>query len=162
MNRIIQKTLSTLGLLAGISLPAAAQGFDMSMVANEVQFQNQFYDWAWQGSLAAARQIPNDQPLPFNAMTISNSLSGGMYAFEQSAAQWHINSARTTDALDRYGMGAVRGNWTYQNPYGYGETYGLPYQGNYWQDQGGYIYDSYNPYDTQLQPVYGYGQGYPW
>ena len=160
MKRIALKTLATLGLLAGASLNANAQGFDMSMVANELQFQDQFYDWAWQGSVALAQQIPNDQPLPFNAMTISNSLSGDMRAFEQSANQWHVNSARSSAAMDRYSLGAVRGNWVYQNPYGYGQTYELPYQGSYWQDQGGYIYDSYQPYRTELQPTYGYGQGY--
>ncbi len=159
MRRMNLRITATALLLAAGSMPASAQGFDLStMMANEIQFQDQFYSWAWDTSIAVAQQIPDDQPLPFNAMTISNSISGGMRAFEQSAAQWHVNSDRTMKAIDRYGMGAVRGNWAYSDPYNSGYYYELPYQNNYWQDQGGWIYDSYDPYRTQLQPV----SYYPW
>lgn len=130
---------------------ASAQGFSMDMsqmVQNELNFQNQFYSYVHRRSWELAREIPNDQPLPFNAMTISRSVSEGMRAFEGYNQAWHNNSNRQLEAVERWTDGAINGVSPYANPYT-GETYNLPYVPDaYHVGPYGYIYSGYDPYNS--------------
>ena len=126
------------------------------MWANELAFQNQFYQNAWRQSWELARQVPNDQPLPFNAMTISNSLNQGMQAFEGFANNWHVNSETTMNAIGRWNEGAIRGIAPHANPYG-GPVYNLPYgPEGYHVSPAGYMHQGVNPYYPagNYYPVY--------
>lgn len=151
---MFRKSLAVLMVVAAGQLSlgtAQAQDFPGlgvgDMWANEVRFCNQFDQWNRQGSWALARMIPNDQPLPFNAMTISNSLSDGMRSFEGFNNNWHVNSNRTMNAIENWNYGAIREVAPFQNPYG-GPVHMLPYQHNaYHQDAPGYIYQGENTYD---------------
>lgn len=129
-----------------------------NMWANELAFQNQFYNWAAAGSWELAKQIPNNEPLPFNAMTIFNSNNAANQAFQGFANNWHTNSANTMGAIERWNLGAIQGVAPYQNPYG-GTTYNLPYgPEGYEMTAPGYMYQGVNPYNPtgNYYPVYGW------
>ncbi|MDZ4817735.1 MAG: hypothetical protein SGJ20_02045 [Planctomycetota bacterium] len=115
------------------------------MWAANAEFERNFDHWARVGSYHAALMTPNDQPLPFNAMTISNSLSDGMRAFEGYNNNWHVNSRRTTDAIERWDDGAIREVAPYADPYG-GNRMMLPYgPDSYYRDPAGYVYPHGDP-----------------
>jgi hypothetical protein len=132
--------------------------------AANMQFEQQFDQWARVGSWQVALATPNDQPLPFNAMTISNSINQGNQAFYGYLGGLQNSSAATSAAIGAYSTGAIQGNWYYQNPYS-GQTVVAPYTNNpysgYYQNNG-YFYQGTQPggvnyYQMQTWPGY-YGR----
>jgi hypothetical protein len=117
------------------------------IAAANAQFDAQFDVWARQGAWQAALATPNDQPLPFNAMTISNSITEGSNAALGYVQQSQYNSNAALNAVERWDTGAVQGNWYYGNGQ---NSYVLPYQYNTYNMQNGYIYGGYNPYGGNL------------
>jgi hypothetical protein len=113
--------------------------------AMNAQFDQQFDQWARVGAWQAALATPNDQPLPFNAMTISNSISAGNQAFYGYLGSVQANSASMSNTVGNYSTGAIQGNWYYTPQYG-GGSYTLPYTtapaGGYYM-QNGYVYPGY-------------------
>jgi hypothetical protein len=116
-------------------------------------FENQFYNWAAQGAWDVALATPNDQPLPFNAMTISNSITEGSNAAFGYVRSLQANSNSALDAVGRWDVGAIRDNWYFGSEYGYG-TYELPYQPGGYYNVNGYLYGGYNPYYENYYPLY--------
>ncbi|MFT3785226.1 MAG: hypothetical protein QM770_03550 [Tepidisphaeraceae bacterium] len=104
------------------------------LAAMNAQFDANFDVWARQGAWQVALATPNDQPLPFNAMTISQSISDGNNAFAGYIGSVQANSNTALNAVDRWDTYAVQGNGYYQPQYG-GGTYVLPYTT---QPEGGY------------------------
>lgn len=127
-------------ILAGADR-AHAQFLDMSrMIQNELNFQNMFYPWAWQGSVRAALATPNHPgALPFNAGTISNSINQSNRAFDGYVQQLRANGRRGDRAMHNWGN-AQRGFWDYYDPPA-ATMYQLPYSHNaYHVDRGGYVH----------------------
>ena len=129
-------------VIAAFAGSANAQEFPglgvSDMWANEVAFSNQFDSWARRGAWELAQQIPNDQPLPFDAMSISRSTSEGMRSFEGYIHNSQVNSNRQLQAVENFSTTAIRGESMYYdstNSYGpvllpYGpEAYTPQYEG---------------------------------
>ena len=150
MNRVKCLLILSLAIIGcGTEKKAQAQDFPGlgvgNMWANELQFQNQFYNWARQRSWQLAREIPNDQPLPFNAQTLSEANRATSRAYEGFNRNWHHNSQRTMNAIERWDNGVIRGVAPYSNPYGHTKL--LPYGPNsYYRGPHGYYHRGYNPY----------------
>ena len=126
------------------------------MWQNEINFQKQFDQWAWKASVDLARHLrETGQKNPFNAMTISKSLTEGNQAFEAYIHNSQVNSAKTSQAIANWNNGAIQGNATYQAPYG-GPAYNLPYTHNtYHINQYGQAAPGYNSYYQNIYPSYG-------
>ncbi|MBI2803827.1 MAG: hypothetical protein HYX68_02455 [Planctomycetes bacterium] len=136
---------------------AQAQHLDMSqMVQNELNFQKRFYNWAWQGSVQAARwHRENGVPIPFNAATIYQSNLEGQRAFNGYIRQSQINSERTSQAIGNWTNGAIRGMGPYYNPSN-GAVYNLPWTHNqYHMNRYGQFAPGYNPHRDNVFPYYG-------
>ncbi len=147
-----------LTLIAGLAVHAAADTAKAQtmadMVANELRFQNQFYNWAWQGSQDVARYHRlTGQPIPFNAATLVEANRQNQRAYDAYNAAWHNNSNRTGEVMNNYsnynrGLGGYQGN--------NGQVYNLPWTHNqYHIDQYGRAVPGYNPYRENLTPYYG-------
>ncbi|MDB5385815.1 MAG: hypothetical protein JWM11_1461 [Planctomycetaceae bacterium] len=156
---------TTILVMAGSIQSASAQDFPGlgvgNMWANEIRFQNQFDRWNRQGSMELARRIPNDQPLPFNAMTISNSNNANMRAFEGYMRNSQLNSNRQLEAVGRFSTYGIRGMAPHYDTSGYGGPVMLPYGPNgYYATQGGF-----SPSQTTFAPsqnAWGYGAYRPY
>jgi hypothetical protein len=162
--RIRTITLSLVALLATlIATSAKAQEwpgygglndiYQMNMAFDQ-QFDQQARIGAWQAALAT----PNDQPLPFNAMTISQSISAGNDAALGYVRSSQYNSNRALGAVERWDTGAIQGNWYYGN--GSGQTYVLPYQYNsyYQSPTSGYFYGGYQYGGNNYYVNHGWGR----
>jgi hypothetical protein len=141
--------------------PARAQEFPglgvADMAAANMAFDQQFDQWNRHMSWQLALAIPNDQPLPFNAMTIAQANRETSAAYERMNAGWYANSNRQMDAVGRWTTGAIQGNWYYQPEYGtqHDPHFVLPYGPGAYHETNGYIYEGYNPQaDQNLYPVY--------
>jgi hypothetical protein len=136
---------------------AGAQLLDMNgLIGMEVNFHNQFYPWAWQQSVELARQIPDDQPLPFNAMTIYGANVAAGAAWSGYVNGLNYNSHRTSNAIGNWTNGAIRGYGHYADPHT-GNTYQLPWQYNgYNVDNYGYASPGirYDGFGTNVFPTY--------
>lgn len=119
------------------------QGFG-DMVQQNLNFEAQFYPWAWQQSQIVAIQTRGQQ-IPFDAMTIHRANVRGSEAFGGYIQGLQQSSQRTSDALDNYGRQAIRGYSPYVNPQGQG--YWLPYGPEAYYQYQGYIYRGPNYYD---------------
>lgn len=158
--RIRTIILSLVALLAGlIASSAKAQEWPGYGGLNDIYQMNMAFDRqfdvdARRMSWELARQIPNDQPLPFNAMTISQSISAGNDAALGYVRASAYNSDRALGAVERWDTGAIQGNWYYGN--GSGQTYVLPYQYNtyYQSPTTGYFYGGYQPGGNNYYPMY--------
>lgn len=131
------------------------------MWANEVAFQNQFYNWAARGAWEVAVNTPDDQPLPFNAMTISKSLTEGSAAFEGYIHHSQDMSNRQLDAVERFDITAVQGLWPYSDSSGYQPPVMLPYGPEAYTPM---YYDTTpsQNYFTPSNDAYDYGVFTPW
>jgi hypothetical protein len=148
-KHLIVAVIGLCGLFAGSA--AKAQEFPGLGVgdlwAANMAFDQQFDHWNRQMSWQVALATPNDQPLPFNAMTISNSITQGSNAALDYVRASQYNSNAALNAVERWDTGAVQGNWYYGNG---NESYVLPYQYNTYHQNNGYIYGGYNPYGGNL------------
>jgi hypothetical protein len=126
------------------------------MWQNEVNFQKQFDQWAWKKSVELARHLrETGQQNPFNAMTISKSLSEGNQAFEGYIRNSQLNSAKTSQAIANWNNGAIRNQGLYQAPHG-GPAYNLPWTHNvYHINQNGQAIPGFSPYYQNLYPNHG-------
>jgi hypothetical protein len=122
------------------------------MYEMNMQFEAQFDVWARQGAWEAALATPNDQPLPFNAMTISNSITEGSNAALSFVQNSEINSNRALDAVGRWDLGAVQGNWAFGGQFG-GTPQVLPYQPGAYHDNNGWITPGFNPNFENFYPI---------
>jgi hypothetical protein len=157
LKNLTLAAMTVLGM-AGSADFAKAQDFPGlgvgNMWANEIRFQNQFDRWNRQGSMELARRIPNDQPLPFNAMTISNANNANMRAFEAYNRNSQLNSNRQSEAVGRFSTYGIRGLAPHYSTSGYGAPVMLPYGPNgYYATQGGFApsqnawgYGAYRPF----------------
>lgn len=68
-------------------------------------------------------------PSPVSTADLMRSNREMQQAFDSSNAAWHNNSARTSAAVDRWVIGAIRGQGTYYNP-STGQQYQLPWTHN--------------------------------
>jgi hypothetical protein len=158
-NRAIVMTLIFVsGMLAASSVrgqefPGLGVG---DIYQANMQFERQFDQWARVGAWQAALATPNDQPLPFNAMTISNSVSAGNDATLGYIRASQYNSNRACGAVERWDTGAVQGNWYYGSQYG-GPAQVLPYVPNSYYEQNGYLYGGYQQGGNNYYPMY-YGR----
>lgn len=145
---------------------AAADDFpnlDMSsMWANEIAFQQQFYSWAARGAWEVAINTPNDQPLPFNAMTISRSLTEGSQAFEGYIHHSQHLSNRQLQAVENFSETAIRGNALYHDPYTSQSSVLLPWGPEAYLPH----YQGTDPSQNFFMPVYtphfSHGMYMPW
>ncbi len=151
------RTLVIVGLVISLQQGTAqAQFLDMSqMVQNELAFQRQFYNWAWQGSVQAARHHRmTGEPIPFNAATLAESNRQTQQAYAAQNQQWYVNSARQSQAMNRFSNEAIRGNGPYQGSDG--NLYNLPWtHSQYHINQYGQAVPGYNPYRVNVSPYYG-------
>lgn len=142
-----------MALLCGASQTATAQDFPnlsvSHMWANELAFQNNFYNWAWHRSCELARQIPNDQPLPFDAMSISRSLNEGNQAVTNYIHHSQNLSERQLRAVEDYSQQAIRGNSPYSNQWNPTPVY-LPYGPDAYVP----MYDGVGPSQNVYMPMY--------
>ena len=69
--------------------------------AANAAFDQQFDQWAYHMSWEVARQIPDDQPLPFNAMTIHDSINASNRAFDRFAMPSSATSSSTSPCQSR-------------------------------------------------------------
>src|SRR5690606_16717483 len=100
--------LAFTGLFNGA--PARAQFMDLShIVQQNIAFDQQFEQNVGRISWELARMIPDDEPLPFNAMTISKSVSEANHAWSGYNQMYHNWSDRQLGAVDRWIDGAIRG-----------------------------------------------------
>ena len=125
-------------------------------------FQNQFYNWAARGAWEVAINTPNDQPLPFNAMTISNSLTEGSHAFEGYIHNSQINSNRQLNAIENFSTTAIRSDVWHYDSSGYQAPVLLPYGPNSYTP----VYDGFTPdqnvFVPSYTPSYDHGSFIPW
>jgi hypothetical protein len=125
--RILAAAIGMCGVMGGAAHAQEANLDMSSMWAANMAFENNFYQWAWQGSVELARQIPDDQPLPFNAMTISAANQEAARAGEAYIGSLQANSNRAIGAVERWDIGSVLHDWFFAPEYGGGTTYQLPY-----------------------------------
>lgn len=157
---MFKKSLSL--LIAGIVVLASAgaanaQNLDMSrMVQNELNFSNQFNQWAWKGSLETARYLRmTGQPNPFNATTLNQANRDLQRTYDAYNRAAQNNSNRTSNAIGNWTNGALRGNGPYYNP-NTGANVNLPWTHNtYHINQYGQAVPGYSPYRTNIYPNYG-------
>ena len=88
---------AVLSLIAGFAIHAAADSANAQsmadMVANELRFQNQFYNWAWQGSQQVARyHRMTGQPIPFNAATLVEANRQNQRAYDAYNAACRVGT----------------------------------------------------------------------
>lgn len=121
--------------------------------AQNMKFEMQFDAWAARGAWELARQIPNDQPLPFDAMSISRSTSEGMRSFEGYLHNSQVNSNRQLQAIENFDRGAVRGEALYyDSTRTHGPVY-LPYGPSAYTPE----YEGFEPSQNTFVPAYN-----PW
>jgi hypothetical protein len=162
-NRAIVMTLiGFCGMLACTATNTRAQEFPGlgvgDMWAANMAFDQQFDQWNRHMSWQVALATPNDQPLPFNAMTISNSITAGSEAALGYVRNSQVNSNRQLDAVGRWTTGAVQGNWYYGSQYGPSydpNVYVMPYTSGpgVYHNVNGYMYQGYNPGYENYYPV---------
>jgi hypothetical protein len=134
MNRKLARlALIAIGLAAAPRIAKAqynmAPPMDMSHIINaNIAFDRWFDQYAWQKSVELARQMKPGEQLPFNAMTISKSLTEGNQAFGRYMQSVQAGSASRSRMADNYSNYAIRGLAPYGNPGG--PTYNLPYTHN--------------------------------
>ena len=156
----IRLTVAAILMGMGAVSSATAQefpGFGVAQIgAANAEFDRQFDQWnrymSWQVALAT----PNDQPLPFNAMTIAQSNREAQDVMIGYIHNTQINSNRALGAVERWDVGAVQGNWYYQPQYGgsYDPNFVLPYGPGSYYEQNGYIYQGNQPGGNNLYPMY--------
>jgi len=142
----------TVGTMLSLATSSQAQEFPGlgvgNMWANEIAFQNQFYNWARQGSIQVARNMRPGEQLPFNAMTISNSINEGNKAFGGYMNGLYQSSNTNSRIANNYSNYAIRGNGFYGNG---GPVYNLPYTHNYHTiTNNGYIPGYHPNYGTPI------------
>lgn len=111
---------------------------DMSHIVNaNLAFDRWFDQYARQKSWELARQMKPGDKLPFDAMTISKSITQGNHAFDEYMQSVQAGSASRSRMADNYSNYVIRGVAPYGNPGG--PTYNLPYTHNaYTITPGGY------------------------
>ena len=133
-------------------MPMDGSGGWQDIAAANANFDRNFDIMARQASVAIARNMRPGEQLPFNAMTISHSISGGMRQFESNCAGWNANSNAQMNAVGNWTMGAIQGNGTYSN--GSGPSYVMPYTYGAYNMQNGYMYGGYAPGGNNYYPTY--------
>ena len=141
-KKLFAVAVAALGTVAFTNATAKAQWQDIA--AMNAQFDANFDVMARQMSWQVALATPNDQPLPFNAMTISHSITEGSDAALGYVEQGQVNSNRACNAVENYSTYAIQGNGYYRPEYG--GQYVLPYatapEGGY-NLQNGYVMPGY-------------------
>ena len=128
------------GSYAGLDIRVANFG---NLINSVLAWDEQFYNWAWDQSQQLALEIPNDQLLPFNAMTISSSIAEGQGAFDNFILGWFGNQ----QVLDEIYKDFSQTTLSVGNFYDfYGNIYELPYEVPFYGvTNNGYIVGSYEP-----------------
>src|SRR6478672_3635579 len=121
------------------------------LMMSNVDFDRRMDQYAWYMSQQIARNMKPGEKLPFNAMTISKSISEGNQAFQGYMGAVQQGSNRQLQAVDRWTTGAIQGNWYYSNGAG-GPTYILPYTQNSYYVQNGYYYPGYQQGGYNVYP----------
>jgi hypothetical protein len=153
---VLTAALAVVGVLCGLQSQAQAQEFPGLGVGGlwemNQQFDNQFYPWAWEQSVEVARHLQPGEQLPFNAMTISRSISDANESFEGYVHSMQDNSARTDETLSRFDQ-YLRGVGNYVNPDD-NQLYELPYTQDVYNlnRDTQVITPGYSPYDDNLYP----------
>ena len=159
---IVALTLTVCGLGA-LRVPSSARAQEFpglgvgDIYAANMAFDAQFDQWNRHMSWELAKQIPNDQPLPFNAMTLAQANRETAAAYSAYNAAAFNNSQGTCNAIERWDVGAVQGNWYYGSQWGAQHDpnfYVLPYTSGAYHVDNGYIYSGYDPNHENLYPVY--------
>jgi hypothetical protein len=159
MTSLKTSLIAATALLATLGGEARAQYLDLS----GIMMQNMMFDrmmdqfavdaaQAWYDSVQAYRRATGDYTTPFysgfNAQTLSQANQGVSQAWDSYNQSWHQNSQAQSDALARYSQYAIRGEQTFQDPWGTSHT--LPLGSNhYWIDNSGTTWgtDTYTPPD---------------
>jgi hypothetical protein len=121
------------------------------LAASNIAFDQQFDRYNWYMSQQIARNMRPGEKLPFNAMTISKSISEGNQSFQGYMGAVQQGSNRQIAAIERWNVGAVQSNWYYSGGYG-GPSYVLPYTQNSYYVQNGYIYPGYQQGGYNIYP----------
>lgn len=114
------------------------------IAAMNAQFDAQFDVWARQGAWEVAQQLPNDVSSgeiisAMRPFTVENTWGSYNNA-------WWGNQQRTTDAIEAWDTGAIRGEANFYDSEGY--YYQLPYDaGGYHYGTDGYLYEGHGDVD---------------
>jgi hypothetical protein len=151
---MFRKILSV-ALVAACSLVAAQESKAQSLgdlaawnMAQDAQFMN----WAWQGSMQVAQQIPNNVSSAEIIAAMQPHTTGNVYG-GYNAGYWH-NQAVQSNAMNNFSQ-HMRDEAYFTNPVT-GQTYQLPYNaGGYYQDPAGWMYYGNHPTDYNGNYYYG-------
>jgi hypothetical protein len=140
---LVALTIAAASLTVSHAKAQYAPGDMSAIVQANMAFDQQFYaalpGLCWQAAIAT-----RGQQLPFNAMTISRSVTELSNQYAANNANWYQNSNAQMNAVSNWSMGAIQGNWTYCSPSG-GPSYVLPYTQNSYYQYNGYMYPGYMP-----------------
>jgi hypothetical protein len=149
---MIRRILTVAALAAASTLFAApkshAQEFPGLGVGNLAAWNmaqdQRFFQNAWDGAQALARQIPNNVSSAEIAAAMNPHTTGNVYG-GMNAGYWH-NQAVQSAAMNNFSR-HIRDEGFYTNPYS-GQTYQMPYNaGGYYQDPAGWMYQGNHPTD---------------
>jgi hypothetical protein len=153
---MFRRILKVAALSAACTLFAAHESQAQSLgdlAAWNMAQDQQFMNWAWQGSMQVAQQIPNNVSSAQIIAAMQPHTTGNVYG-GYNAGWWH-NQAVQSAAMNNFSQ-HMRDEGYYTNPVN-GQTYQLPYNaGGYYQDPAGWMY--YGNHPTDFNGNYYYGQ----
>jgi len=151
---MFRKILSV-AVVAACSLFAAQESKAQSLgdlAAWNMAQDSQFMNWAWQGSMHLARQLPDDVSSAQIIAAMQPHATGNVYG-GYNAGYWQ-NQIVQSAAMNRFSR-HMRDEAIYVNPVD-GQTYQMPYNaGGYYQDPAGWMYYGNHPTDFNGNYYYG-------
>jgi hypothetical protein len=142
---MIRRILTVAALAAASTLFAAEKSHaqDLGSLAAWNMAQDQlFFQNAWAGAQALARQIPNNVSSSEIIAAMQPHTTGNVYG-GYNAGYWQ-NQAVNAAAMNNFSR-HIRDEGFYTNPYT-GQTYQMPYNaGGYYQDPAGWMYYGNQP-----------------